>query len=99
MGACRWVEEEQWAQRAEGQQQDPSCSTLQGSLAMGTVRGVLALPAGHGEGDPSHSATPQPSSPACRARCEWCCGWRWKLSSSSRRSQTAWMGSSSAARR
>lgn len=27
---------------------------------------------------PDPPLPPQPSSPACRARCGWCCGWRWK---------------------
>lgn len=32
----------------------------------------------------------QTSSPACRVRCEWCWGWRWRLLSSWKRSRIAW---------
>lgn len=49
-----------------------------GPIHPDTVAAVVSVGVGSPAVPPDPPLPPQPSSPACRARCGWCCGWRWK---------------------
>lgn len=64
--------------RSAGRRSGDSAEVAEAARGRDAVAAVVSVGVGSPAVPPDPPLPPQPSSPACRARCGWCCGWRWK---------------------